>query len=520
MEQSRVYWALSVNKRLTPIVLVILDGWGVSPKRNGNAIALAHTPVMRRLTAKYPHTLLKASGEAVGLPPRLMGNSEVGHLNIGAGRVVVQPILRISAAIRDGSFFRNPVLLEALQNVKERGSSLHLIGLLSDGRVHSSMDHVFALLELARRNRVGRVYLHVYLDGRDTPPRSAHKYVQQLERRIAELDVGAIATVAGRFYGMDRDRHWDRVRAAYDAQVSGKGHRARSAAEAIDAAYERGESDELVRPTVIGHGAMISDGDSLIAFNFRPERMREITRMFTDPTLDDIRRGTAPRTHYVCMTLYDARFGLPVAYPSEDIANVLAEVLSRHGKTQLHIAETEKYAHVTFYLNGGKEEPFPGERWCLVPSPRVRTYDLKPEMSAFKVTKKVVNAVKRHEYDFIAVNFANPDMVGHTGVLKATVRAVETVDACVGRIVDETRRAEGVCLITADHGKAEVMIEPGTHEPHTAHSSNPVPFIMVADTNARLRRGILADVAPTVLGLLNIRKPREMTGQSLLIDAP
>jgi 2,3-bisphosphoglycerate-independent phosphoglycerate mutase len=501
------------------VVLVILDGWGVSPKHKGNAVALAHTPVMHGLMAKCPHTLLQASGEAVGLPPGLMGNSEVGHLNLGAGRVVQQPIVKIEREIKSGEFYANRALMGAIRNVQKNDSALHLIGLVSDGRVHSSMDHIYALLELAKWNSIRRVFIHANLDGRDTPPRSARKYIRQLEQKARELEVGRIATVGGRCYGMDRDSHWERIQLAYEAYVHGRGYHAPSALQAIADAYARGESDEFMKPTVIHSDGRIADRDSVIAFNFRPERMREMTRMLTDRAFDEIREGRPPSVHYVCMTSYGSQFDLPVAFRTDAIPNVLAKVLSSRGVRQLHVAETEKYAHVTFYFNGGQETPFLGEDWRLVPSPRVASYDLKPEMSAAGVTRDVVSGVRSKHYGFVLVNFANPDMVGHTGVLAAAVKAVECVDKCVGKIVEVTERVHGVCLITADHGNCDAMLDPTTGAVKTSHTTNPVPFIIVGRPECPTPgAGTLADVAPTVLDLLGIRTPGEMTGRSLIDD--
>lgn len=520
------------------VVLVILDGWGVSRRKKGNAIALARTPVFSRLWTECPHTTLIASGEAVGLPPGLAGNSEVGHLNLGAGRIVPQPIVKIDQAIAAGDFYANRALMGAMRHVQKNNSALHLLGLVSDGRVHSSMEHIYALLEMARQNRITRVFVHANLDGRDTPPRSAEKYLRALEEKMRELKLGRIATVGGRYYGMDRDSHWERVRLFYDACVHGRGFSAPSALQAVRMAYARGESDEFVKPTVISSGrhtsegglpagepaGLIRDGAAVIAFNFRPERMREITRLMTDPAFDEMRDGRAPNIHYVCMTSYGSQFDLPVAFRSDGIPNVLARVLSNHGIRQLHVAETEKYAHVTFYFNGGEEVRHIGEDWVLVPSPRVESYATKPEMSARKVTQVVVDAIRSRDYRFILVNFANADMVGHTGVFNAAVRAVEVVDECLGRILAAAERTGATCLVTADHGNADEMADAAYGEVHTAHSANPVPFIIACSRAAdsvlpaaeNKRERILADVAPTVLQLLQIKQPPEMTGRSLI----
>ena len=502
------------------VVLIVLDGWGISRRKKGNAVSSARTRVMSRLQAKCPHTMLTASGEAVGLPPGLMGNSEVGHLNLGSGRVVLQPIVKISRAIAAGDFYANRALMGAMRNVQKNNSALHLIGLVSDGRVHSSMDHIYALLEMARQNNVGRVFVHANLDGRDTPPQSARAYVRQLEQKMRELRKGRIATICGRYYGMDRDSHWERIQLAYEAYVHGRGYHAQTALQAVSDAYARHENDEFVKPTVVLSDGRIADGDSVIAFNFRPERMREMTRMLTDRAFDEMREGRPPNVHYVCMTSYGPRFDLPVAFRADGIPNVLAKVLSNHGVRQLHVAETEKYAHVTFYFNGGEETRYLGEDWVLVPSPRVASYDLKPEMSAPKVARTVVDGIRSRDYGFILVNFANPDMVGHTGVFEAAVKAVEVVDACVGKIIAVTERAGGFCLITADHGNADVMTDPKTGAVHTAHSTNPVPFIVFGKAGCPLTHGVLADVAPTILGLLGIKPPPEMTGKNLIRKEP
>lgn len=505
-----------------PIILIILDGWGLNPKKEGNAVALANTPTMDYLMAHYPWTTLKAHGEAVGLPEGVMGNSEVGHLNLGAGRIVYQDVTRINKAIRDGSFFENPTLVEAMK--KAKNARLHLLGLISDGRVHSSMTHIYGLLEMAKRHGLKDVFIHGFTDGRDTPPKSALRYIQAVEGYIKEIGVGEFATVSGRYYAMDRDTRWERTQLAYEAMVLGEGVKADVPTEAIEKAYERGETDEFIKPTVIIKNgqpvATIDDKDVVIVFNFRADRVRQITRALTQKDFSFFERKKWPvLSYFVCMTEYDKTFNLPVAFPPEHLKNILGEVISQHGWRQLRIAETEKYAHVTYFFNGGKEDPFPGEDRCLIPSPReVPTYDLKPEMSAPKITEELIKRLKIGKYQFIVLNFANGDMVGHTGVLEATIKACETVDLCLGKILAEIERQKGVAFVTADHGNAEQMIDYETGHPHTAHTLNPVPFIVVkAPVPAiKLRSGILADVAPTILTVASLPIPPEMTGKSLL----
>lgn len=506
-----------------PLLLMILDGWGISPVRENNAIAMTDPQVMGRLSGEYPFTELNASGMAVGLPDGQMGNSEVGHLNIGAGRVVYQDLTRITKAIRDESFFSNPVLLDCLARTKAAGGRLHLAGLLSDGGVHSHNTHLYALLELARRHGVGEVFIHCFLDGRDTPPKSAAGYLSQLEDEMKRVGVGRIATIMGRYYAMDRDNRWERVEKAYRALVDGEGKVSASASEAISESYEEGVTDEFVLPTVMVDGDVavgtLRHGDGFVLFNFRSDRAREITRAVTDPEFAGFPRSVRPNlASYVCMTEYDETFPLPVAFGPQELKNILGEVVSRAGLRQLRIAETEKYAHVTFFFNGGNETPFPGEDRVLIPSPKdVPTYDLKPEMSAYRVADELVRRLDEDIYDFIVLNFANADMVGHTGVLEAAKKAIAAVDVCVGKVVDAVLSRGGRLLITADHGNAETMVDDGGH-PHTAHTCNPVPFLLVDDSRrtARLRSGILADIAPTVLELLGIPQPEEMTGVSLL----
>lgn len=509
-----------------PLCLIIMDGWGVNTREDGNAIALAGTPVLKNLAKTYPATQLNASGLSVGLPKGQMGNSEVGHLNIGAGRVVYQDFTRISKSIEDGDFFKNPILLDAISSVKKNRSSLHVMGLLSDGGVHSHIDHLFALIDMAERNGVERLFLHALLDGRDTPPRSALTYIKATEDYLKKVGIGEIATVIGRYYAMDRDKRWDRVEKAYNAIVFGEGLEAGSASEAVECSYTRDEGDEFVKPTVIKKGgvpvAILGDKDAVIFFNFRTDRTREITRALNHHGFDGFERKKIPAlSSFVCMTEYDVTFGLPVAFPPVKLTNIFGEVISRAGLRQLRIAETEKYAHVTFFFNGGVEEPYPLEDRRLIPSPKdVPTYDLKPEMSAFEVTKEVVFCIESGKYDVIILNYANTDMVGHTGFIEAAKKAVETVDACVGKVVDAVKARGGKVLITADHGNAEQMVDYETGNPHTAHTSNPVPFILVDEQRkgARLREGMLADIAPTMLEMLGLPVPQEMEGKSLILQ--
>ncbi|HHT70768.1 MAG TPA: 2,3-bisphosphoglycerate-independent phosphoglycerate mutase [Firmicutes bacterium] len=498
-----------------------MDGWGCAPESSGNAIAQARIPNLTWYWRRFPHTLLGAAGEDVGLPAGQMGNSEVGHLNLGAGRIVYQDYSRINRAISQGDFFTNSVLLEAL--AQAQGQSLHLMGLVSDGGVHSHMNHVYALLELAAQHDLQRVFVHAFLDGRDVPPTSAGTYLAALEEKMAELNLGHIATISGRYWAMDRDRRWERTALAYKALVLGEGKTAPSAAQAIKQAYEQGETDEFVRPTVLVQDngdpvARIKDGDVIIFFNFRPDRARQLTRTFVDEDFSEFSRGPQPpAVHFVCFTQYDETIKAPVAFAPQRLTNTLGEYLSRQGLTQLRIAETEKYAHVTFFFSGGEEQPFPGEQRRLIPSPKVATYDLKPEMSAYEVTAAVIEELRQGKFHLVILNYANVDMVGHTGKIAATIQAVETVDRCVGQVVEEVLRQRGVALITADHGNGEEMLDEG-NRPHTAHSCNQVPFIVVADdTDAwEVRPGRLADVAPTILDLLDLPTPAEMTGESLL----
>ncbi len=501
----------------SPLLLMILDGYGIRENKEGNAIATARTPNLDKLFSSYPHSKLDASGEAVGLPEGQMGNSEVGHLNIGAGRIVYQDLTRITSSIREGDFFRNKTLLDTMRNVKNKKSSLHLMGLLSDGGVHSHISHLYALLELAKKPGVKNVYVHAFLDGRDVPPKSALTYIKDAQKKMKELG-GEFATIMGRYYAMDRDKRWDRVEKAYDAMTSGKGITAETAALAVENAYARDETDEFVNPTVIVKKgkpiALISDNDSVIFFNFRSDRAREITRAFINQDFKDFKRNSYLHTHFMCLTQYDETFDVPIAFPPESLKNILADVLSEHKLRQLRIAETEKYAHVTFFFNGGKETPVEGEDRLLIPSPKVATYDQQPEMSAYLVTDEVVKAIASGKYDVVILNYANLDMVGHTGVFDAAVKAVEAIDECIGRVFDAVSAANGLLIITADHGNAEQMLDDG--EPHTAHTSDPVPFLVCED-GIKLKNGMLADIAPTLLDVLGIGNPDEMTGRSLII---
>lgn len=505
-----------------PVILIILDGWGWNPNQEGNAIALARTPILDFLLERYPCTTLQTSGEAVGLPRGLMGNSEVGHLNIGAGRVVYQDILRISKDIESGAFFTNSVLVDAMKGVQERGRRLHLLGLLSDGGVHSTLDHLYALLRMARERGVAEVCLHPFLDGRDTSPSSGERYLEELLEVTGQVGIGKIATVMGRYYAMDRDKRWDRLQRAYRALVEGEGYRAEDPRAAVRRSYQQKVMDEFVEPIVLVdlNGkpmGCIEDGDTVIFFNFRSDRAREITSSLTCEDFSGFERSKFPRVHYVCFTEYDERFDLPVAFPSHDLPNILAEVLAEHGLSNLRVAETEKYAHLTFFFNGGREKPFPGEERLLVPSPKVPTYDLKPEMSCPEVTEKVLEALASARYDLIIVNYANADMVGHTGSLPAAIQAIEAVDGCLGRVVESVRSLGGIALITADHGNAEQMVDQETGGLHTAHTTYLVPFILVNDHyQGRLRGGgALRDIAPTLLGILGLPQPEEMTGKDL-----
>ncbi len=511
--------------RKKPAVLMILDGYGLNEKTEGNAVALAKTPVMDKLMTEYPFVKGNASGMAVGLPDGQMGNSEVGHLNMGAGRIVYQELTRITKEIQDGTFFENPALLNAVNNCKQKDSSLHMFGLLSDGGVHSHNTHLYGLLELAKRNGLSKVYVHAFLDGRDTPPASGKGFVEDLEAEMAKIGVGEVATVTGRYYAMDRDNNYDRVEKAYLALTKGEGLEAESAPAGIQASYDREETDEFVKPTVVKKNgapvATIQDGDSVIFFNFRPDRAREITRSFCDDDFKGFAREKRLDLTYVCFSDYDPTIpNKEVAFHKISVTNTFGEWLAANHMKQARLAETEKYAHVTFFFNGGVEEPNEDEERILVNSPKdVATYDLKPQMSAYEVCDKLVEAIKSHTYDVIIINFANPDMVGHTGVQEAAIKAVEAVDECVGRAVEAIKEVDGVLFICADHGNAEQLIDEETGAPFTAHTTNPVPFILVnADPSYKLREGgCLADIVPTLIELMGMEQPGEMTGKSLLV---
>jgi len=530
--------------RPKPLVLIILDGWGYRAETNANAIALARKPTYDRLLRDYPNTLIYTSGKYVGLPDGQMGNSEVGHLNIGAGRVVHMDSTRIEHMIQSGEFFSNPALLGAMKNARAGGRRLHLFGLVSDGGVHSYQAHLHALLKMARQNGIERVFVHCFMDGRDTLPTGGAGYLEQLQQAMREYNVGKIATVNGRYYAMDRDRRWERIAKAFNAMVYGDGEGGKyvDAVQGVKESYNKGVTDEFVVPFVCVDNkgeplATIRDDDSCICFNFRADRVRQITRALTRnsglndkggsdlPGAEDldktIPRDRVPRNlHYVCMTQYDKNFILPMVIPPESMANILANVMAQTNLRNLRVAETEKYAHVTYFFNGGVEQPFPGEDRVLIPSPKVATYDLKPEMSAAGIADAVVKATEDGTFDVMVVNFANADMVGHSGKIEPTVKAVETVDACLGRIEPAVRAKGGALVITADHGNAELMIDPATGGPHTAHTTNPVPFIVVADNSKQFTlkpNGSLRDISPTILGMLGLPEPKEMTGQDLRV---
>ncbi len=492
------------------LLLAILDGWGYREEKEGNAIFHAKTPNMDKFMKQYPFTLLNTSGLAVGLPPGQMGNSEVGHLNIGAGRIVYQDSMRILKAIEDGTFFENEVLKEAMNMAKS--TNLHLAGLIGNGGVHSMMPHLYALLRMAKMNDVKNVYLHCFTDGRDTPPKSAITHVKELEDELRRIGTGKIVSVVGRYYAMDRDKRWNRTKKAYDMMVYGKGVKAESAEKAIEMAYGRGETDEFISPSIVGD-VKVEDGDVIIFFNFRPDRMRQLYMAFAEDDFKYFERKNMS-IHAVALTEYYD--GINAAFRKEIIKNTFGEVISKHGLKQLRIAETEKYAHVTYFFNGGREEPFANEDRCLIPSPKVSTYDLKPEMSAYELTEELLRRIEM-DYDVIIVNYANPDMVGHTGVWNAAIKAVETVDECIGKVVEKVLSGNGVAIITADHGNAEEMVDKEGN-PKTAHTTNPVPFIIAGAGDMKLRRGNLGDIAPTMLHLLEIDKPEEMSGKSLIID--
>lgn len=515
-----------MNFAKRPFLLTILDGWGYSPEETGNAVSAANTPNLDHFIDIYPNTLLSASGTDVGLPEGQMGNSEVGHLNIGAGRVVYQDFTRINRDIDNGDFFKNPTLLASIENAKTHESALHLMGLFSYGGVHSHMNHLRALVELAQKKGIEKVFVHAFLDGRDVPPRAALEDMQGHLKYCKEIKIAKIATVSGRYYAMDRDNRWDRVEDAYNAIVRGEGiYTSTDPAAAIESGYARGEDDEFIKPTVIvdENGkpvGPINDNDSVIFFNFRPDRARQLTYAFMNDDFDGFERKYRPNVNFACMTEYDENLDVPIAFPSEEMDNTLGEVLSKNGAKQLRIAETEKYAHVTFFFNGGVEKQNDGEERCLIPSPKVATYNMKPEMSAYEVTDELILRIDSDDYDVIILNLANMDMVGHSGIMEATIEAVEVVDDCVGRIINAIRNVGGEALILADHGNAEKMIEfcnTENKQCHTAHTPNPVRCIYVTnEKNITLKKGKLSDVAPTILGVMGIELPPEMTGVSLI----
>lgn len=506
----------------SPVMLIILDGFGIGKEYSGNAVKLAHTPNIDRLLSEYPNTRLKASGEAVGLPEGQMGNSEVGHLNIGAGRIIYQDLTKISKSIRDGEFFNKQEFLDAIEHAKENNSKLHLIGLVSSGGVHSHNTHLYALLELAKKNDFHDVYIHAILDGRDVPPTAGKEDIKDLIEKTKEIGVGEIATISGRYYAMDRDKRWERTELAYNAMALGIGEASTGPIESIDKSYSEGITDEFVVPKVIMANdspvATVNNKDSIIFFNFRPDRARQITRAFVDEDFLGFERKKKVNTFYITMTEYDKTIeNVRIVFTDEAPNNTLGQYISEKGLNQLRIAETEKYAHVTFFFNGGIEVPYEGEDRVLIPSPKVATYDLQPEMSAVEVKDEVLNRLNMDKYDLIILNFANPDMVGHTGFVDATIKAIETVDDCVGEIIELLMKKGGKALITSDHGNAEMLIDEKDGSPITAHTSNEVPLILVGDKNVKLREdGILADLAPTLLELMGLDKPKEMTGKTLI----
>ncbi|MCQ4315753.1 2,3-bisphosphoglycerate-independent phosphoglycerate mutase [Stutzerimonas zhaodongensis] len=502
-----------------PLVLIILDGFGHSDSPEFNAIHAAHKPVLDRLLASQPHGLISGSGMDVGLPDGQMGNSEVGHMNLGAGRVVYQDFTRVTKSIRDGDFFENPTICAAVDKAAGAGKAVHILGLLSDGGVHSHQDHLVAMAELAAKRGAEKIYLHAFLDGRDTPPKSAQHSIELMQATFTRLGKGRVASLIGRYFAMDRDNRWDRVEQAYSLIVEGKAeHQAEYAVDGLIAAYERGESDEFVKATSIGEPVRVEDGDAVVFMNFRADRARELTRCFVEPGFNEFERARVPQlAGFVMLTQYAASIPAPSAYAPEALTNVLGEYLANNGKTQLRIAETEKYAHVTFFFSGGREEPFAGEERILIPSPQVATYDMQPEMSAPEVTDRIVDAIENQRFDVIIVNYANGDMVGHTGVFDAAVKAVECLDKCVGRIVEALEKVGGEALVTADHGNVEQMEDAMTGQAHTAHTCEPVPFIYVGKRNLTIREGgVLADVAPTMLTMLGMPVPVEMTGRSIV----
>ena len=505
---------------MKPLVLMILDGFGYNESDYGNAIRAAKMPNLDKIRETCPKTIIGASGLDVGLPEGQMGNSEVGHTNIGAGRIVYQPLMRITNAVRDGSFFENEALCCAIENCKENDSALHILGLLSDGGVHSHLEHIFGLIDMAKKNGLSKVYLHCFMDGRDVPPSSGKSYVEKLQAKLSETGIGKIASVGGRYYGMDRDKRWDRVKEAYDLLVEGKGKKATCMVQAMEESYAEGVTDEFVKAISNANvDGTIGEGDVVIFFNFRNDRAKELTQVLTQEDLTAEGMHTIKDLQFYCMTPYDASFkGVHILFPKENVTNTLGEYLSAQGKKQLHTAETEKYAHVTFFFNGGREAPYENEDRILVPSPKVATYDLKPEMSAYEVKDKLVEAINTQQYDFIVVNFANGDMVGHTGIYNAIAKAVVAVDNCVKDVIEAAKANDYEAIIIADHGNADNAVnEDGS--PNTAHSLNPVPFIYVTNNNsATVKNGRLADVAPSILHIMGLEKPADMTGENLICD--
>lgn len=500
-----------------PIALIIMDGYGINKETEGNAIAMAKTPNLDKFLAEYPNTQLSASGLDVGLPDGQMGNSEVGHTNIGAGRVVYQMLVKITKDINEGKINDIKALSDAMDAAKANGCALHLMGLLSNGGVHSHNEHLYGLLRMAKKKGLDKVYIHTFLDGRDVPPTSGADFMQALENEIKEIGVGSIATIMGRFYAMDRDNAWDRVQKAYDAIVKGEGVQENDAVTAVKNSYENNVTDEFVIPTVVDKNGRVKENDSVIFFNFRPDRARQITRTFVDPDFDGFERTYFP-VNFVCMTQYDESMpNVTVAYPPESLEMTFGEYISKKGLTQLRIAETQKYAHVTFFFNGGEEQQFKGEDRILIKSPDVATFDMKPEMSAYEVTDAVVEAIDDEKFDVIILNYANCDMVGHTGIIDAAVKAVESVDECVGRTVNAILKKNGQVIITADHGNADCLIDPVTKAPFTAHTTNPVPMILIGAGDVKLKMGRLCDLCPTMLDLMGLEKPEQMTGESLIV---